>query len=55
MLLAPVQMHSLFGLGLGIVIAALVPQLRLVWLGLVIMVIAIVLDATRKTGAGFVS
>ena len=43
-----VLMHSLFGLGLGILIAYLVPQLANLWLGVVLMAIAIVLDVVRK-------
>ncbi len=43
-----VMMHSLFGLGLGLLLAAVVPGLRNVWLGVVVMAVAIVLDAMRK-------
>lgn len=43
-----VMMHSLFGLGLGIFLASLIPALSIVWLGLVIMIVAIVIDAMRK-------
>lgn len=42
------MMHSLFGLGLGLLLAALIPSLAMVWLGLVLMVVAIVLDYMRK-------
>ncbi len=41
-------MHSLFGLGLGILLVTLVPSLAMMWLGLGIMAVAVVLDATRK-------
>ncbi len=41
-------MHSLFGLGLGILLVALIPGLQLVWLGIVLMVVAVVLDMMRK-------
>ncbi|TMI79159.1 MAG: hypothetical protein E6H03_10790 [Bacillati bacterium ANGP1] len=44
-----VMMHSLFGLGLGILAVAVIPGLRSIWLGLVIMAIAVVLDMTRKS------
>ena len=43
-----VMMHSLFGLGLGILLVALVPSLAVVWLGLLLLVIAVVADYTRK-------
>jgi hypothetical protein len=43
-----VQMHSLFGLGLGTLLATVIPGLRLAWLGIAIMAVAVVLDATRK-------
>lgn len=45
---AHVMMHSLFGLGLGVFIAALFPGLALWWLGLLLMVAAVVLDMMRK-------
>ena len=44
-----VMMHSLFGLGLGVLLVAVIPGLRNVWLGLILMAIAVVLDFTRKT------
>lgn len=43
-----VMMHSLFGLGLGFALAAIFPALPLFWLGVVIMIVATLLDATRK-------
>jgi len=43
-----VLMHSLFGLGLGIVLVTLVPSLGVMWLGLVLIVVAVVLDFMRK-------
>jgi hypothetical protein len=43
-----VMMHSLFGLGLGIVLAYLVPSLSNLWLGVGLMVVAVALDAMRK-------
>ncbi len=42
------MMHSLMGLGLGLLLAALVPSLQMVWLGVVIVVVAMVLDFMRK-------
>ena len=44
-----VLMHSLFGLGLGILLVAVIPGLRSWLLGLVVMAVAVVLDYTRKT------
>lgn len=43
-----VIMHSLFGLGLGILLVSLIPSLGVLWLGLLIMVVAVVLDMMRK-------
>ncbi len=43
-----VMMHSLFGLGLGILVVSLIPSLGMLWLGVLIMIIATVLDMTRK-------
>ncbi len=43
-----IMMHSLFGLGLGILLATAVSGLRIVWLGVAVMVVAIILDMTRK-------
>lgn len=44
-------MHALFGLGLGILLTAVVPSLQAAWLGLVLMVVAVVLDMMRKSPA----
>lgn len=43
-----VMMHALFGLGLGLLLAALIPGLSVVWLGLGLMALAVVLDVMRK-------
>ena len=43
-----VLMHSLFGLGLGIVLVTLIPSLGVMWLGVVLIVVAVVLDFMRK-------
>ena len=43
-----VLMHSLFGLGLGILAVTIFPGLAIAWLGIVIMVVAIGLDFMRK-------
>ncbi len=43
-----VMMHSLFGLGLGIVLVNLVPSLNSVMIGVGAMVVAVVLDMIRK-------
>lgn len=42
------MMHSLFGIGLGIVLVNIIPSLNSLWLGVVIAVVAIVLDMMRK-------
>jgi hypothetical protein len=42
------MMHSLFGLGLGLALVALVPGLNSLMLGVAIMVVAFVFDAMRK-------
>jgi len=43
-----VLMHSLFGLGLGILLATWFEGLRMLWLGLGLIVVAVVLDVMRK-------
>ncbi len=43
-----VMMHSLFGLGLGLLLTAFIPGLSSVWLGIGVMVVATVLDTMRK-------
>lgn len=42
------MMHSLFGLGLGITLVALFPSLNMVWLGVGLIVVALILDMMRK-------
>ena len=42
------MMHSLFGLGLGMTLVSLFPSFGVLWLGLLVMVVAVVLDMTRK-------
>ncbi len=44
-----VMMHSLFGLGLGIVLVNLVPSLNSIMIGVGAMVVAVVLDMMRKS------
>lgn len=44
-----VAMHSLFGLGLGIVLVNLIPALNAIWIGIVAMILAVVLDWMRKS------
>lgn len=44
-----VLMHSLFGLGLGIILTSLIPALQMVWLGVVLVVVALALDMMRKS------
>ncbi len=41
-------MHDLLGLGVGILIVALIPSLTNFWLGVVVIVVALVLDIARK-------
>ena len=43
-----VMMHSLIGLGIGIALVSLFPELAMLWLGVAIVVVAIVLDMMRK-------
>ena len=42
------MMHSLMGLGLGLILAALVPSIATILIGGVIVLVAIVLDMMRK-------
>lgn len=42
-------MHSLAGLGIGLILAALVPSLASVLIGVVVVVIAAALDFMRKS------
>lgn len=44
-----VMMHSLFGLGLGILLASTFQSLANAWLGLVLIIVAVVLDTIRKS------
>lgn len=43
-----VAMHSLFGLGLGLLLAGLFSGLAMPWLGVVLMIVAVALDMMRK-------
>lgn len=43
-----IYMHSLFGLGLGLLLASLFASLANIWLALVILVIAVAWDTMRK-------
>ena len=43
-----VLMHSLFGLGLGLLLATWFAGLRVIWLAVVLMVVSVVLDMMRK-------
>ena len=42
-------MHGLFGLGLGLLLATLIPGLQLVWLAVLLMIVAVVADMMRKS------
>ncbi len=42
------MMHGLMGLGLGIVLVSLVPAALNLWLGVALVVVAMVLDMMRK-------
>lgn len=44
-----IMMHSMFALGLGILLASQVTVLNNVWLGVVLMVFAVLLDSMRKS------
>lgn len=41
-------MHSLIGLGLGVLLVSLFPGLAIWWLGVLILVVAVVWDMMRK-------
>jgi hypothetical protein len=43
-----VLMHSLFGLGLGLLLVYFVPSLNIVWLGPLLMVVSVAMDMMRK-------
>ncbi len=43
-----VLMHGLFGLGLGLLLVSLIPSLGMAWLGIGLMVVAVVADMMRK-------
>ncbi len=43
-----VIMHSVVGLGIGLVIASLLPGLPLLWIGLGVIVVGTVLDVMQK-------
>ena len=43
------MMHSLFGLGLGLLLTSFFPSLSSVWIGLVLMAIAVAADYMRKS------
>ena len=43
-----VLMHSLFGLGLGILIVSLWSSVSKWWIGVIVMAVAVILDAMRK-------
>jgi len=42
------MMHSLIGLGLGFLLAAIVPGLANFWLGVLLVVVGVVWDMMRK-------
>jgi len=42
------MMHSLFGLGLGLFLSSFIPGLSNIWLGLGLIILALVLDMMRK-------
>jgi 1,4-dihydroxy-2-naphthoate octaprenyltransferase len=43
-----IYMHSLFGLGLGLVLADIWGDLAKWWIGLILIVVAVLLDMMRK-------
>ena len=40
-----ILLHSLFGLGLGLLLATWIPALQNVWIGVIVLVVAVILDA----------
>ena len=42
------MMHNLFGIGLGILLVALIPALNNLWLGVGLIAVALVVDSMRK-------
>ncbi|HSX49200.1 MAG TPA: hypothetical protein VLE44_02995 [Candidatus Saccharimonadales bacterium] len=42
------MMHSLIGLGLGIVLVSIMPSLNSLWLGIIIIAVAVIWDYMRK-------
>lgn len=42
-------MHSSIGLGIGLLLSALIPSLANVWLGIIVIVVAAGLDMMRKS------
>lgn len=42
------MMHNLMGLGIGILLVALIPSLGNAWLGIALIVVAMVVDSIRK-------
>lgn len=46
---AHTMMHSLFGLGLGLFLVSIIPNLAMWWYGVVVMVVAVALDYMRKS------
>ncbi len=44
-------MHGLFGLGLGVLLTTLITSLQNIWIGIVLMVIAVLFDMMRKKPA----
>ena len=42
------MMHNLFGVGLGILLVALIPSLNIAWLGIGLIAVALVVDSMRK-------
>lgn len=43
-----VMMHSLVGLGIGITLVSLFPGLGMLWLGILIIIVAVVFDMMRR-------
>ena len=46
-----VLMHSLLGLGLGLIVASLMPTLAVWWYGLVLIVVAVVIETIKQIDA----
>lgn len=42
------MMHNLMGLGIGILLVSVIPSLGVWWIGVIVVIVAMVLDYMRK-------